>query len=260
MDETGKRLSEAGLRLFSKEMSPEYEHVHKMLLGHLAAHGATFNQLLEQEVNDSHNVEMLSEFLGLLPAADLGLVPGSTHQGWRYITTSEWIVKNIQSHVLWHKEASGEAKVSGQGNSQQGYRPYVLLGSHGQGRKGTQWLVGCTGQNGRTQFTKINKGYGQVFIVKPWFKHDRGKLESLRQNASSDYPTPEDMRNLFDADQKQLIVNGHSVGSVTVNWDVVEAPTKLSDQEWARLDIDSQLHRIATAFKLQDKLSEILSR
>jgi hypothetical protein len=184
MDRDSAELSRTALELYSKELSPEYERIHNLLLGRLAAHGATVEQLAQQEVNDRKNVELLSAFTRLMPKAWL------QDDRWNIRTDDPYKARVTQSHVVWSREPSGGVKLDPRRQSRPGsgigyprkeqeerkaqadseyrfdFRPYIVLGAMGTGWN-TKWLVGGIGQDDYTKDTYVNKAYGKVFYLEP---------------------------------------------------------------------------------------------
>lgn len=249
MDKEATELSKAGLKLFSKEMSPEYKRVRDMLLGHLAFHGATTEQLTRKEINDRQNVQMLSEFVKVLPKAVI-----QTNR-WQFLTTDEYVVRIIQSNVVWFREAIGP-------NGASSHRPYYLLGSSQEGRK---WLLSSAGGDDSRKKTRTTTNYGSLFYFEPG-RSSRSAPKDLTALASRDYPSPQEMKELFNLERHILIVSGASPGSVKVKGAGIydhfmsKAPLKrISDEELGMFDVNSHMHRIATALDIVPTLHQILT-
>lgn len=275
MSEEITALRRAGLRAYSAELSPEYERVQKLLLGRLAAHGATVDQLAKQEINDRRNVAMLAAFTKLLP-----WVPLEKGQ-WQFRTRDPYKARALQSHVIWRQQVSGGDKLDPNRRSAPGhisypwkeeeerraqeasrtkfsYRPYVVLGASGRGRH-TSWLLGCIGEDDFGSKTKVRKSYGKVFEMQPSLR-SRGKLGDLAAMARSEYPSPDEARQLFDLDEHVYVINGESVGSTQAKYKYathLPEPRRISDVELGQYDVDSYLQRIATAFGLEQQLDDL---
>lgn len=279
MSEDITRLRRAALREYSGEVSPEYERISSLLLGRLAAHGATAEQLAQQEVNDRRNVALLSIFTELLPK-----VPLRDHR-WDFRTKDPSHVRALLSYAVWREQVSGGVKLNpnrqsspdshnigypGKEEEEQvaqeaarvrfSYRPYVVLGAYGKGRR-SKWLLGCIGADAasRKGDTLVRKSYGKIFFMEPSFG-SRGKLDGLRAMAASEFPSPEEARQHFDLDEHCFVVNGTSVGSTQAKHKYMTAlpsPARISDVEWGQFDVDSYLQRIATTYGLEQQLDDL---
>lgn len=277
MDKTGTELARANLQLFSKEMSPEYQQVRNLLLGHLAAHGATVEQLKQQEINDRRNVYLVMNFAHLLPVA-------KTHQKkWEFTTDDPMLAKTLHSHVVWietkvgmdeqekkeYDRRRGETTTSdyradGKNSRYYARRPYAIVGKGVIDGRHTWLLVGL----GDNPLNKQGTGYlgvascqqGEPFLFEPNRKSRRA-ITQLEDIARSEFPSPDDMKDIFDLDRHTLIVSGASPKTVEVKpkYYVYQRPQKrISDVELGLLEVNSHMDRLATELEITAQLDKLL--
>lgn len=277
MDETGIKLARANLRLFSKEMSPEYLRVRGLLLGHLAAQGATVEQLAQQEVNDRSNVHFVSQFARHLP-------PAKFHgRKWEFTTEDPMLAKTLHSHVVWvdtdvgmnesqkrdHDRRRGlrlssDYRADGAKETYRAKRPYVILGK-GVVKERETWLLTSIGERplnerGMNYLGVRSCEYGEPFFFEPNRK-SRKSIAKLKEIARSEFPAPDDMRALFDLDRHTLIITGNSPHSLTVRprYEGYDLPKKrISDVELGQLDVNSHMDRLATELGITPHLDRLL--
>ncbi len=260
MDKEAGELSKAGLRLFSKEMSPEYQRVRELLLGYLASHEVTVELLAKKEVNDIKNIELLSAFTQVLPKARLvkeKLSNNYEREDWKFITSDEYEVRVVQSNSIWLPEDAGT-----ENNTKGTYRPYYLIGRSQSDKE--KWLLACAGENDTRKTRKASDTYSNIFLFKP-SRGSKDAIQKLNRLASQDYPTPEVMTRIFNPETHTLEISVDSPGSVSargkgvIEWDVAKPLKRISDEELGAFDVNSHLHRISTALGVESRLNQIIS-
>lgn len=286
MDELGVELFRDSLRLMSDETVDEHNRVQQMLLGHLAAQGASVEQLALQEVDSRRNVAWLTDFVKLLGLE--AYLDDKRHQ-WTFTTRDAHKARLIQSHVIWRNEAAGGSKrdiaatdkmrgiswpskekeltnIRWASLIQSGWRPYVVLGVK-RGRKPV-WLVGGVGTDGFDDYlqfggskihqeTHVRKAFGRLFHMYPAMR-SRKRLGNLAAIASSEYPNPEQVEQMFDLDHHVLVVGPQSPGSTRVRASYQPSVKRITNRELAQFEVVSHVQNIAAQFNLTEQLDGLI--
>lgn len=278
MDEKASELSKTGLVLARKEMSPEYQLVQARLLGYLAAHNSTVEQLAIREQSARANRQLLSEFAQLLPKAELA------DGQWSLCLDDPYTLRIIQSVMLWSDEISGkECKSYDEGKTYNTYaryarRPYIIIGKKGENYN--ELLLACIGENGVNEtplegeaeeeyfdedgeLIEIPKKYGELYTFKPGWK-DKKRIRAMERIIGSEYPTPEEMATMFNEDRRLLVVTPGSPGSTKLKrkvdrWNYNHMLKRVFDEQLGEFDVVSHLNRIAVGLGLEDQLADLIS-
>jgi hypothetical protein len=259
MDKKAAELSRAGLRLFSKEMSHEYDAVRERLIGYLAANNSTIEQLGRREESARANRSMLSRFIQLLPNAKL------VDRDWLLELKDPYTARILQSITLWSSEVSGQRSVRYENQTSTyytyGLRPYVVLGKKGE--ENNELLVACIGEDDHKSKTRVARRYGELFIYEPGRK-DRKNIKNMNYIQSSEYPTPADMEILFNQDKHVLELNAGSPRATKLKhpvarWELAEPLERIFDEQLAQFDVNSHVNRIATALGLEEQWEKLVT-
>lgn len=233
MNKQTVELSRAALRMANQEISPERDHVHELLLARLRSEGATVGQLLEQRKNDALNVHFLRNVVQLLPHV--------THnkKGNQEITVrDEWQARAIQSHIYWSNYDT----------------PHVLLGKKELGKR-VEILAGALAVDDE-ELEKSRDADLHLYTVKPRLAKKLGQLASIR---ASEYPEPDDIKELLHYHDGQLHLTPHSP-KATYLWITGSSHEPIfhfPDTSFAELDVHSHLERIAVDFGIVPALDEL---
>jgi hypothetical protein len=267
MEKEALKFARKGLRIFSDELTPEYQENRAHLLGMLAAHNTSLSDLKEKDLNERSNVNLLTEFVKLLPIARV------RNQQWEFELEDPYEVRCLQSNVVWVNEGLGYIKRTY--TDVYSYRPYIVLGKN---INTDQILVTCVGSKKESDAPSISTPlhnrdlardrYGKVFVI-ALSREDERQLKNLEELAGSDYPQTHVVEAMFDQDIHKLIVSGNSQGSIKVNgaFNVdlrhkrlgksLKALTHLPDVELAAFETNSYMDRIATEFGVVEELDAI---
>lgn len=278
MDKNAAELSRASLKLASNEMSPEYLNVKAKLLGYLAAHGSTVEQLAAQEKSARENRLLLSRFAQLLPKAEL------TDQNWTLWLDDPYTLRIMQSVMIWSEELSGSKTYSHDDGktfntyARHSYRPFVILGK--RGKDNNELLIACIGEDDDTEQSLggepehseddedekivVPRKYGELYLYEPK-RRDRKKIAGMGQILETEYPAPVDMAKLFNKDRHMLEVDSSSPGSTRLvrkidRWDYNHTEDRIFDEQLGAFDVISHLNRISVALGLEQQLAELISQ
>ncbi len=276
MQQASAELAKASLRLFQKEMSPEYDQVSRLLLANLTGQEATIGQLALQHDNDCANASLLWAFTRLLPKA--------THiprEGWKFEVDDPVVARAIQSHVVWMPETSGGWHVKPDDNDAQrrkrfeeattyGNRPYFVLGSGGEGAK-TTWILGCVGKDDNRDLefnpytwmdAAVKERQDKAFFFKPGWRARR-ILRNHVEVERSEFPTPSEMRQMFDPESSKLKIDETSPRSSQIpnrRFNDLRQLDKATDYLLGVLGVTTRLERIAAELNIASSLERLYEK
>jgi hypothetical protein len=233
MNKESRELSRSGLQVFSREISPEYSDLRGRLLGNLAAHGASLEQLAQKDINDRLNVDLLVDFTISLPAY--------YRDGFK--ADDPFKARMLVANTIWY-----------------GFTPFYVVGN--SLTKGNEaLLVACAKYGTENGGAWINYQHGSLHIVKS-SKFISNKIKEMNQVNCSDFPSPGEMKRMFDAREHKLIVSRDTPKTVELPLSGItsEKLTHLTDLQMAAFDVNSYMHRLATAFGVEPELDELLAQ
>lgn len=258
MDRHTKELSRAGLGIFDKHLTPEYEHTRRLLLARLATSGVSLESLVEKDTIERDNVKLIEDFCTHLPKAEQ--TPDLREWGFRSTDPNDMRLFGL--NVIWIAARIDYGAVD--------RIPYYVVGrrkAEGKTFHNHLLLASAVGEDMEIS-GKFNSYKGK--LIKLPVQRGYKPFDEILDLQGSDFPTPAEIETMFDRDahlfsftnRSPRTLNFHDTvqgGTIDLHLGKTPIVSHLSDEQLGLYDVNRHMHELAAQFGKVKELDSLLA-